>query len=451
MITYWMPFAHLPNRVAADVAISVTDGVITDVTPDADPRLADRRFGGVAMPGFANAHSHAFHRALRGRTHADGGTFWTWRRQMYAAASRLDPDSYFLLARAVYAEMVLAGMSVVGEFHYLHHDQGGRRYGDPNAMNEALVAAAREAGIRLTLLDVCYLQGGLTTGGYQQLDPVQQRFSDGTVDAWAERVAAFAAEQADNPTVRVGSAAHSVRALAPDELGRLADARPEGPLHVHLSEQPAENDAVLASHGCTPTRLLARSGLLGPDTTAVHATHLTSDDITLLGSSRAGSCFCPTTERDLADGIGPARALTDAGSPLSLGSDQHAVIDMFEEMRGLEMHERLDTNQRGRFTPAELVCAATATGYESLGWPGGGRLAVGAPADLVIVDTGSIRTAGSRPEQIHYAATTADVTDVVVAGEHLVRDRQHRLGPVGPMINDALAVLEGAARLEEQP
>lgn len=444
MTRYWTSHAHLPTGVAADVLISQTDGVITDVATGADPRLADVQFEGVALPGFANAHSHAFHRALRGRTHADGGTFWTWREQMYAAASRLDPDSYYLLARAVYAEMALAGISVVGEFHYLHHDRRGRRYANPNAMSEALVAAADDAGIRLTLLDVCYLEGGLTTDGYQPLDAVQQRFSDGTVDAWAERVAAFAVAQATASNVRIGAAAHSVRALTPDDLVRLAEVRPTGPLHVHLSEQQAENEAVLAVHGYTPTGLLARHGLLGPDTTAVHATHLTGDDIALLGSTRTGSCFCPTTERDLADGIGPARALVEAGSPLSLGSDQHAVIDMFEEMRGVEMHERLDTNQRGRFTPAELITAATATGYDTLGWIGGGRLAVGAPADLVIVDAGSIRTAGSAPDQLHYAAIAADVTDVIIGGRRVVADRRHHLGPVGPLITSALGALDEA-------
>lgn len=406
--------------------------------------MADQAFDGVAMPGFANAHSHAFHRALRGRTHGDGGTFWTWREQMYAVAGRLDPDRYHALARAVYTEMVLAGMTVVGEFHYLHHDRDGHPYADPHAMSEALVAAAHEAGIRLTLLDVCYLHGGLTGDGHQPLDPVQRRFSDGSVAAWAERVRACAAHHEGSSSVRVGAAAHSVRALSADELHQLAELRPAGPLHVHLSEQPAENAAVQAFHGCTPTELLDRAGLLGPESTAVHATHLTAGDITLLGASRTGSCFCPTTERDLADGIGPARALAGAGSPLSLGSDQHAVIDMFEEVRGLESHERLQSNQRGRFTPAELVDAASVTGYRSLGWHGGGRLAAGAPADFVIIDAASIRTAGSRPAQIHYAATATDVTDVVVAGDHVVRARAHQLGDAGALMTKALADLEEA-------
>lgn len=440
--SYWLPVAHLPDRVADRVRITERSGVITAVTTDTRPDPVDIVLDGVALPGFANTHSHAFHRVLRGRTHADGGTFWTWRRQMYAVASRLDPDRYFALARAVYAEMVLAGMTVAGEFHYLHHDHGGRPYADPNAMSEALVAAAAEAGIRLTLLDVCYLSGGLSAEGHQPLDPVQQRFSDGTVDAWADRVGAFAAAHRGSDVIRVGAAAHSVRAVPSADLSRLAVLRPTGPLHLHLSEQPAENTAVQAFYGCSPAELLHRHDLLGPTTTAVHATHLTSHAIALLGSTGTGACFCPTTERDLADGIGPARALRDAGSPLSLGSDQHAVIDMFEELRGLELHERLATGQRGRFTPEELITAAGPAGHAALGWHGGGRLTVGAPADLVIIDPSSVRTAGSRPAQIHYSATAADVREVIVGGRRVVTHGVHRLGRVDALLAAALTDLE---------
>jgi len=440
--TYWVPVAHLPDRVADRVRITEESGVITAVATDTQPEPDDTVLDGVALPGFANTHSHAFHRALRGRTHADGGTFWTWRQQMYALASRLDPDRYFALARAVYAEMVLAGMTVVGEFHYLHHDHRGRPYADPHAMSEALVAAAADAGLRLTLVDVCYLAGGLTAGGHQPLDPVQQRFSDSSVDAWAARVHAFAAQHTGSDEVRIGAAAHSVRAVPAEDLARLATLRPSGPLHVHLSEQPAENAAVQAFYGCTPTELLHRHGLLGPSTTAVHATHLTASDIALLGVTGTGVCFCPTTERDLADGVGPARDLNDAGSPLSLGSDQHAAIDMFEELRGLELHERLASGQRGRFTPAELITAAGPAGHTALGWHGGGRLAVGAPADLVIIDPSSVRTAGSRPAQIHYSATSSDVRDVIIGGRRVVTDGGHRLGRVDALLAAGLADVE---------
>ena len=436
---YWVPVAHLPDRIADRVRITEQAGVITAVTTDTPPAPVDTVLDGIALPGFANTHSHAFHRALRGRTHADGGTFWTWRRQMYALASRLDPDHYFSLARAVYTEMVLAGMTVVGEFHYLHHDHRGRSYADPNAMSEALVAAAADAGIRLTLLDVCYLAGGLTEHGHHELDPVQRRFSDGSVQAWADRVGAFATTYAGTDAVRIGAAVHSVRAVPSEDLAVLAGLCPAGPLHVHLSEQPAENAAVRAFYGCTPAELLHRHGLLGPTTTAVHATHLTRSDIALLGDTGTGVCFCPTTERDLADGIGPARALHDAGSPLSLGSDQHAVIDVFEELRGLELHERLATGQRGRFSPAELITAAAPGGHTALGWSGGGRLAVGAPADLVIIDPSSVRTAGSRPGQVHYSATAADVREVIIGGRRVVSSGVHRLGSAAALLTAVLA------------
>ena len=437
MTAYWAAAAHLPSGCAERVRLVVEGATFSDVTVDADPQPGDERLTGVVLPGLANAHSHAFHRALRGRTHGEGGTFWTWRKRMYAVADRLAPDRYLALARATYAEMALAGITLVGEFHYLHHGPDGVPYADPNAMGAALVQAATEAGIRLTLLDTCYLRGGLDGDGHHPLDPVQQRFSDGSVEAWAARAELL------TPTslMRVGAAAHSVRAVPEADLHRLAPHVADRPLHVHLSEQQAENAATEAYYGCSPSVLLDRTGLLGPATTVVHATHLSEPDVTLLGDSATTACICPTTERDLADGIGPAAALRDAGSPLALGSDSHAVIDPFEELRGLELHERLLSHRRGCFAPAELMTAASSAGYASLGWSGGGALAVGAPADFVSVRTDTVRTAGCRPDQIAYAATAADVDRVVVAGRTVVADGEHRLGPVAPLLSAALAPL----------
>ncbi|MBA3907778.1 MAG: formimidoylglutamate deiminase [Pseudonocardiales bacterium] len=422
--TYWAESAHLPTGIAARVTFEVEDGRFTAVRPDTEPPREARRLPGVVLPGFANAHSHAFHRALRGRTHAGGGTFWTWREAMYAVAERLDPDSYRTLATAVYAEMAMAGVTAVAEFHYLHHGPGGVPYADPNAMRVALRAAAADAGVGLTLLDTCYLTGGFDT----PLSGPQLRFGDRDVDMWAERAAG-----AD------GVAVHSVRAVPREALAVVAKAAGNRPLHVHLSEQPAENAACLRRYDVTPTGLLAAEGVLSPDATAVHATHLTSADIALLGASGTGVCLCPTTERDLADGIGPARALADAGVALALGSDQHAVIDLVEEARALEMHERLATGERGRFTPAQLLTALT--NHAPLGRPDAGRLAVGAAADLVAVRLDTVRTAGADPAQILFAATAADVDTVIVGGETVVRGGAHRLGDVGALLASAVGAL----------
>ncbi|MGV1008243.1 MAG: formimidoylglutamate deiminase [Dermatophilaceae bacterium] len=446
MTAYWAEHAWLPSGLATSVRLEVDAGRFASVEVGALAQPGDVRLPGVTLPGAANAHSHAFHRALRGRTHGGSGSFWTWREQMYAVAARLDPDTYLALARAAYAEMALAGMTVVGEFHYLHHGPDGRPYDDPNAMAVALVAAASEAGVRLTLLDACYLAGGLGPAGHLPLDPVQRRFSDGTAAGWAQRAGALTS----TPAVRIGAAIHSVRAVPREALGQVAsaarhtlarDGAAGAPLHVHLSEQPAENEAALAYYGCTPAQLLAAEGVLGPATTAVHATHLTPDDVALLGAAGTSVCCCPTTERDLADGIGQARALRDVGSPLCLGSDQHAVVDPFEDVRGLEMHERLRSGERGRFTPAALLDAFSPNGYAALGWPEGGRLEAGALADFVTVRTDSVRTAGAAPEQSGYAAGAADVTWVVVGGETLVSDGRHRLGDVGRLLADAITAV----------
>ncbi|MGI5398490.1 formimidoylglutamate deiminase [Streptomyces sp. CA-135486] len=432
-LTYWAEHAWLDTNVEPGVALEVADGRITAVGKGAQaPPPGAQVLRGLTIPGLANAHSHAFHRALRGTVQVGSGTFWTWREVMYQVASRLTPETYFELARAVYAEMALAGITNVGEFHYLHHAPGGLSYAAPNAMGEALIAAAADAGIRITLLDTAYLSSAIRNKHSGEAPNKHQlRFSDGTAEAWAERVSAL--KGSDHALI--GAAIHSVRAVPAAQLSTVAEwatAR-RAPLHVHLSEQRAENDACLAAHGCTPTRLLADYGVLGPRTTGVHNTHLTDEDIALLGSSGTGTCMCPTTERDLADGIGPAVALQHAGSPLSLGSDSHAVIDLLEEARAMELNERLRTRTRGHWTAAALLRAATSDGHTALGRPDAGRIEPGALADFTTVALDSVRTAGPLPrlavETAVFAATSADVRHTIVGGRQVVRDGVHTLIP----------------------
>jgi formiminoglutamate deiminase len=417
--SYWCETAVLPSGLASRVLLTVADGRFTSVETDVDAGDA-QILNGLVVPGLANCHSHAFHRALRGRTQTERGTFWTWREQMYAVAAALTPDTYYDLARAVYGEMLLAGITAVGEFHYLHHAPGGKRYDDANAMGAALISAARDVGIRIALLDTCYVAGGID----QALNDVQQRFSDGDASAWASRVAGL--RSADD--VVIGAAAHSIRGVPQDQLGAVASAFPDVPLHIHLSEQLAENEASLAAYGRTPAQLLDEAGFLSGRTSAVHATHLTAVDVGLLGSSATYSCFCPTTERDLADGIGPSARLRDAGSPLTLGSDSHAMIDLFEEMRAVELNERLATQERGHWSAAELLKAATVDGHRSIGFDDAGAITSGGRADLVAVRLDTVRTAGTggTAETAVFAASAADVSDVVVSGEHLVADGKHR-------------------------
>ncbi len=434
---YLLERAWVDGAVHDDVLVEIEDGRFTSVTPDShsvhlsgtgvadkrtDPRPAgDRnRVAGLTLPGLANCHSHAFHRALRGRTQRERGTFWSWREQMYAVAARLDPDTCFALARATYREMAAAGITCVGEFHYLHHQPDGTPYDEPNAMGEALVEAAREAGIRIALLDTAYLSSGFG----EPVEGVQVRYSDGDAESWAERAGALAARHDVRDGVRIGAAIHSVRAVPAEQMTTVAEwAGGARPLHVHLSEQVAENQACVAAYARTPTEVLADHGVLGAMTSAVHATHLADDDIRLLGRSRTYADLCPTTERDLGDGIGPSRRLHDAGSRLTLGSDSHAVIDLFEEMRAVELDERLATQQRGHWTAAELLTAATVDGHASLGFPDAGAIAVGQRADLVTLDPASPRTAGTGADEhtVVFAAVAEDVRQVMVDGRVVVR------------------------------
>lgn len=407
--------AWVDGEVRDDVLVEVEGGRFTAVVPGASVAGADaERVAGLALPGLANCHSHAFHRALRGRTQRGSGTFWTWREQMYDVAGRLTPEGYGRLARAVFREMVAGGITTVGEFHYLHHRPDGTAYDDPNAFGHALADAARDAGIRLVLLDACYLSSGFGAPP----TTAQLRYVDGSAAGWSDRTARLTGSAAAG-RLRVGAAIHSVRAVPREELGAF---RGRAPLHVHLSEQTAENDDCRAAYGVTPTRLLHDAALLGPGTTVVHATHLTDEDVALLGDSGTNACFCPTTERDLGDGIGPGRRLHDAGARLSLGSDSHAVVDLFEEMRALELDERLATRTRGHWTAAELL--ATGTRHDSLGVDDAGAIEVGRRADLVVVDTRSVRTAGTGADEhtAVFAASAADVVRTMVDGR-VVWDR----------------------------
>ncbi len=429
----WSPALGLRR----DVLIEASADRITGVVPDASASaLVATRLPGLTMPGLANAHSHAFHRALRGVTEAARGTFWTWRERMYEVAGRLDPGNYLALATAVYAEMALAGVSCVGEFHYVHHGPHGTPYADPNEMGRALIEAARRAGIRITLLDACYLSGGLSADGSQQpLEGTQLRFGDADGAAWASRVEALGPDATGSlgSHARLGAAIHSVRAVPPTQLPVVAvwSHRYGVPLHAHVSEQVAENRACLAAYRATPAEVLAEAGALGPRSTAVHATHLTDSDIELLAGSRCHVCMCPTTEADLADGIGRARALADEGSPLTLGSDSHAVIDLFEEARRVELGERLASQERGHFTAAELAAAASTIGHASLGWPDVGELAAGGLADFVTIALDSPRTAGAPRtaalESVIFGASAADVQNLVVGGLDVVSGGRHVL------------------------
>ena len=394
------------GRVARDVLIEVEDGRFKTLTENVEAPPGSIPLQGWTIPGLANVHSHAFQRVLRGKVESGGGDFWEWRKLMYESARRFDPDAYLRFAIGVFREMLAAGITAVGEFHYLH--------GHGNAMGEMLIGAARLQGIRITLIDSCYLRGGMDG---RPLDETQQSFSDGDAEQWARRVDGL--KEADG--VRIAAAIHSVRAVDPQSMRTVAGwARlRKAPLHIHLAEQPAEVEECLAVEGCTPAQLLEREGILGPDLTAVHSIHVNGDDIKLLGAHRVSVCACPTTERDLGDRVGPIRDITRAGGRLCLGSDSNVVIDLFEEARGVELDERRASGRRVLHQPMDLFRAATVDGMRALGWDAG-ELKAGMLADFI--------TIGDSPEQMTidelvFCRSAHDVTNVVVGGRTVVQKK----------------------------
>jgi formiminoglutamate deiminase len=384
------------------------------------------------VPALVNAHSHVFHRALRGRV-ATGGDFWSWRTAMYDVVDRLDPDDLEQLATATYAEMLAAGITAVGEFHYVHHGPGGVPYGDRNEMSMALVRAAANAGIRLCLLDTCYLTAGV--GGSPLVGP-QLRFGDGDVDGWNDRHGELVARLLRTDVI-VGSAIHSVRAVPPG--GFEAVSATSGPTHVHASEQPAENAACLERYGVSPVRLLADHGGLDDHTTVVHAVHVSEGDLTSIASAGSSVCVCPTTELDLGDGTADVHAMRAAGIDVSLGSDSHVAIDLFAEARMVEWNDRARQGRRGVHSLAALWEMASAAGARSLGIDSWGLVA-GAPADFVVVDLNRTSVAGiGGAGSLLVGAAPSDVSATVVAGEVVCQGDEHRtLGSVPSVLASVL-------------
>ncbi|HEY6116268.1 MAG TPA: formimidoylglutamate deiminase [Candidatus Dormibacteraeota bacterium] len=394
------------GRHAANVLIEVEKGRIKSIEEDTFAPHDAIVLRGWTLPGMANAHSHAFQRLLRGEIESGGGDFWEWRERMYRFTD-WTPADYFKHARLVFREMLEAGITAVGEFHYLH--------GHGNELGEALIDAAREEGIRITLIDACYLRGGLD-GRPLELD--QMSFSDGDADAWARRLD----DLSDTDGARIASAIHSVRAVDPESMRIVATYARERrmPLHIHLGEQQAEVDECLEVEGCTPVQLLEREGILGPDLVAIHAIHLDEDDVALLGQNKVGVCGCPTTERDLGDRVGPLGALARSGCSLSVGSDSNAVIDMLEEARGLELDQRRALGRRVIHQPEELLEAATAGGMRALGWEAG-ELRPGMLADFVTVEQPRALWRELTAAYLVYGFSGRDVTNVVVGGETVVQ------------------------------
>lgn len=377
----------------------------------------------VRVPAFVNAHSHSFQRVIRGRTEhpnpAQPDSFWTWRDAMYSAANLLSPDDIYHVARMAFLEMLLSGITTVGEFHYLHNAPDGSRYDDPNIIALEVVRAARDLGIRIVLLRTAYARAGWNLPA----NPLQARFITRSPDTF---IADTEALRRSLPSVALGIAPHSVRGVPLEYLTEIVPyARLHRmPVHMHVAEQPAEVQACLSERGLRPVELLARHGILDASFTAVHAIHILDEEIKLLAAAQAGVCACPITERNLGDGAVRADALLNAGVPICFGSDSNVQIDLLEDARSLEYGLRMEKLRRAILQPESLLTGLTDAGRRSLGLSG--QL-----DDYFTVDLNDPSLAGcgagSLLTAILFSANRAAVRDVFVDGRRVVENGRHPL------------------------
>ncbi|HEY0404750.1 MAG TPA: formimidoylglutamate deiminase [Pyrinomonadaceae bacterium] len=394
------------------------------------------------LPGLVNAHSHAFQRVIRGRTERRGGAardnFWTWREMMYSAATRLSPEDIYDAARMAFLEMASGGITAVGEFHYLHRTAAGQEYADPNLLGKEVVRAARDVGLRIALLRVAYARSGYLSEANER----QARFIEAEPETYLRHVERLQSDlKMDAQAAWVGVAPHSVRAVPLSYLRAVfefANAR-QLPQHMHVAEQPAEIAACLAEHARAPVALLDAEGFLSEHFTGVHAIHITTEEARMLARARSLVCACPTTERNLGDGIIKTDLLFNEGVRVSLGTDSHAQIDLLEDARELEYHLRLQKLERAvlacgdddRFSSlaARLFDCATAHGARSIG-AATGALEPGRPADFFTVELDDLSIAGAATEEllacIVFALSRAAVREVCVGGKLIIEDGRHK-------------------------
>ena len=439
MTTLYRPkLLYRDGGFVAGAGLLVSDaGVI--LPPNADA-VADRVVelpGKALLPGFVNAHSHAFQRLIRGRAESRAGSgqdFWSWRGTMYRAANALGPEDVYAASRMVFLEMALAGITTVGEFHYLHNAPDGRPYDDPNLLAKQVIAAARSVGLRIVLLRVLYVRSGFEVAR----DLGQVRFFE-TGEAFLTNMDALMRDCSGEAEVGFGVAPHSVRAVPLGELKKTAEWNRHAklPLHIHISEQVAENEACMREHGVTPVSLLERERILSPEFTAVHAIHVTDAEMKALAQVGASVCACPTTERNLGDGVFPADRAMALGVRVALGTDSQAQVDPMEDARELEYHLRLVEQKRGILDQIDgvpiarrLLECATMNGSRALGL-NGGELKPGMAADFITVDLKDAAIAGHSAEDLLpllvFALRPAAARDVVVNGKMIVCDGRHAI------------------------